>query len=169
MKGLQLKPYFDTTGSDQAGSLCEDPFRAVRAAALGFLRFILHFAEMWFAMFLGTRAFTYARHWLAIVGDRSFLNPVSIQSEVGHGIFMTVPMVLWMRIRGYGWRENIEMALGMIVPWTAVLALGRFGVLQGLPWLSTRNAMAAGMMIVMLYHSWDGRFPPTPRRGRAKK
>jgi hypothetical protein len=133
------------------------------------LRFILHFAEMWVAMLLGDMAFGYIRHWLAIVGIRSFLDPVSIWSEVGHGTFMTAPMVLWMRIRGYHWRENIEMALGMIIPWAAVLTLRRFGVLHRLPLLSERNAMAAGMLAVMLYHTWDGRFPPIPRRGRANQ
>jgi eukaryotic-like serine/threonine-protein kinase len=38
-------------------------------------------------------------------------------------------------------------------PWAAILALGRFGVMQGLPWLSERNAMAAGMLAVMLYQT----------------
>jgi hypothetical protein len=135
----------------------EDQFRAVRAAASGLLRFMLQFAEMWVAMLIGMAAFGYARGGLAIVGDGNFLDPKSIQSVVGLGIFMTAPMVLWMRIRGCGWRENIEMSLGMIVPWVAVLILGSFGLLQGLPWLSGRNAMAAGMLAVMLYrrvHPW---------------
>jgi hypothetical protein len=157
MRVAQPKPYFDTTRAKQAGSLRENRFRAVGVIALGLLRFTLHFAEMWITMLVGTVAFGYARHGLAIVGGRSFLDPKSIQSAVGHGIFMTAPMVLWMRIRGYRWRENIEMALGMIVPWAAVLALDRFGVLQGLPWLSERNAMAAGMLVVMLYHTWANR------------
>jgi hypothetical protein len=161
---MQAKRHFDTTVSTQAGSLHENRFRAARVTALG-LRFTLHFAEMWIAMLLGSMAFAYAGHWLAIVVDRGFLNPVSIQTEVGHGIFMTAPMVLWMWVRGYRWRENIEMALGMVVPWATVLVLGRFGVLQRLPWLSARNAMAAGMLAVMLYHTWDGRFPP-PIRSR---
>ena len=157
MQVVQAKPNSDTTGSNQAASLEENRLRAVGVIALGLLRFTLHFAEMWLAMFFGTTAFTYARRWLVIVGVRSFLNPVSVQSEIGHGIFMTVPMLLWMRIRGYRWRENIEMALGMVIPWAAVLALDRFGLLQGLAWLSGRNAMAAGMLAVMLYHTWANR------------
>ena len=157
MKVVQPNPYFDATRYNKAGSLNKSRFRAVRVIASGLLRFTLHFVEMWFAMVLGSMAFVYARHWLAIVGNRSFLDPMSIQSDVGHGIFMTVPMVQWMRIRGYRWRENIEMALGMVVPWAAVLALDRFSVLQELPWLSARNAMAAGMLAVMLYHTWANR------------
>ncbi len=153
MKVVQPNPYFDATRSNKTGSLNESRFRTVGVIASGLLRFTVNFAEMWVAMLLGTGAFGYARHGLAIVGNRSFLDPKSIQSEVGHGIFMTVPMVLWMRIRGYSWRENIEMAFSMIVPWAAVLSLDRFSVLQELPWLSARNAMAAGMLAVMLYHT----------------
>lgn len=156
MQIVQAKPNSVTTRTIRAGPLHENRFRTVGVTALGLLRFTLHFAEMWVAMLLGTMAFGYAKHWLAIVGYRSFLDPRSIQSEVGHGIFMTAPMLLWMRIRGYRWRENIEMALGMIVPWAAVLALDRFRLLP-LPWLSARNAMAAGMLAVMLYHTWANR------------
>jgi hypothetical protein len=166
MQVVRAKPTSDVADSKQVGSLHENQFRAVGVIALGLLGFTLHFAEMWVTMLLGTAAFGYASHGLAIVGDRSFLDPVSLQSEVGHGIFMTAPMVLWMRIRGCHWRENIEMALGMIVPWAAVLTLGKFGLLQELPWISDRNAMAAGMLAVMLYHTWAKRFPPIPSEGR---
>ena len=155
MHVAKAKPNSDSVRSNRGGLLHDNRFRAVGLAASGLFRFTLHFAEMWFAMLFGTIVFGYARHGLTILGVRSFLDP--IQSEVGHGIFMTAPMVLWMRIRGYRWRENIEMALGMIVPWAALIVLGRFGVLHGLPWLSERNAMAAGMLAVMLYHTWANR------------
>src|SRR6516164_2789306 len=111
MQIVQAKPNSVTSRANQAGPLHENQFRTVGATALGLLRFTLHFAEMWVTMLLGTMAFGYAKHWLAIVGYRSFLDPLSIQSDVGHGIFMAAPMLLWMRIRGYRWRENIEMAL----------------------------------------------------------
>lgn len=157
MQIAQAKPNSDSAQTNQAGAPGRSRFRAVEVTALGLLRFALHFAEMWVAMLLGTMAFEYVRHALAMVGDRIFLDPVSTQSEVGHGIFMTAPMLLWMWIRGYRWRENFEMALGMIVPWAAVLALDKFHALQRLPWLSARNAMAAGMLAVMLYHTWANR------------
>ena len=160
MQVVPSRPYFDTSGANQVGSLHQNRFRAVGVTASRLLRFALHFAEMWFAMVLGSMAFAYTRHWLAIVGYRSFLDPASLPSEIGHGIFMTAPMVLWMRIRRYRWRENIEMALGMIVPWAAVIAGARFNVLQRLPWLSARNAMAGGMLAVMLYHTWANRPGP---------
>lgn len=157
MQIAQAKPNSGTAQTNQAGSPDQSRFRAAGVTALRLFRFVLHFAEMWVAMLLGTIAFGYVRHGLAIAGDRVFLEPASIQSEVGHGVFMTAPMLLWMGIRGYRWRENIEMALGMIVPWAAVLTLDRFGVLQGLPWASARNAMAAGMLAIMLYHAWANR------------
>ena len=156
MKAVESKPYFDIFRSNQIG-LLQNRFGAIAPILSGLLRFALQFAEMWIAMLLGTAALEHARHGLVILGDRSFLDPQSLQSDVGHGLFMTAPMVLWMRIRGCSWRENIEMALGMVVPWAAVLTLGRFGLSQGLPWLSGRNAMAAGMLAVMLYHAWADR------------
>jgi hypothetical protein len=157
MQLVQAKPNAVAVRTSEAGPLYEDRFRTVRATALGLLRFSLHFAEMWVVMLLGTAVFEYARHGLAMIGEHAFLDPKSIQSEVGHGIFMALPMLLWMRIRGYRWRENIEMAFGMVVPWAAVLTLEAFGLLHGLPWLSERNAMAAGMLAVMLYHTWAHR------------
>ena len=166
MKVVQSERCFDITRSNKAESLHESRFHGVVVAASRLLRFALHFAEMWVAMLLGTAAFTYARHALAIVEGQSFLDPKSIHAVLGHGIFMTAPMMLWMRIRGYRWRENIEMALGMIVPWAGVLTLGRFGVLQRLPWLSERNAMIAGMLAVMLYHAWANRPGPIGKRNR---
>jgi hypothetical protein len=152
MKVIQLKAHFVAALSNN-GSFREDRFRTLRAIALWLLRFTLNFVEMWIAMLIGMLAFEYVRQGLVIVGDWSFLNPRSIQSEVGHGVFMAAPMVFWMRIRGYRWRENIEMTLGMIVPWLAVLALGELDVLRRLLWLSERNAMAAGMLAVMLYQA----------------
>lgn len=160
MQVVRARPNSDTAGSNQAGTLHENRFRGLGVMALGLLRFALHFAEMWCAMLLGAMAFASARRWLMIVGDRSFIDPISVQPEVGYGIFMTTPMMLWMRIRGFRWRENVEMASGMLLPWVAVLVLDRFGLLQGLPWLSERNAMAAGMLAVMLYHTWEGRSAP---------
>lgn len=159
MNAVQSRLSFETMRANQHGWLHANRLRAIRVIALGLFRFTLHLAEIWFAMVLGSMAFAYARHWLAILGNRSFLDPMSLQSEIGHGIFMTTPMVLWMRIRAYGWRENIEMALGMIVPWAVVLTLREFAHLRELPWLSERKAMAAGMLAVMLYNTWAKRFP----------
>jgi hypothetical protein len=64
---------------------------------------------------------------------------------------MIAPMMVWMRIRGCRWRDNLEMAVAMLLPWAAVLVLGRLGVSQKLPWFSARAAMFLGMLGIMLY------------------
>jgi hypothetical protein len=148
----------DVEQTMQARPPRESRFGVFETAASGLLGFALHFAEMWIAMLLGMALFGYARSALAALGYRGLLDVGSIQNEVGHGVFMTAPMVLWMRIRGYRWRKNFEMALGMLVPWATLLWLDGFGLLKRVSWLSERGAMATGMLAVMLYHAWANKF-----------
>src|SRR5437899_11495949 len=89
-------------------------------------RFVLHFVEMLLAMVAGMLIY------MAIPGVMAL--PVVLH-QVGMAVSMTVPMVLWMRVRGHGWRHGLEMAAGMVVPWTAVLALVGLGAANALPWL----------------------------------
>jgi hypothetical protein len=123
-------------------------------AAAGVARFALHVAEMWVAMLLGMAVFGPVRLALAAHGYAALLDPMSIASEVGMAVFMTAPMVAWMRVRGCGWRHGLEMAVGMLGPWAAVLILVDLGAASALPWLATagRPAMLLGMLAVMLYH-----------------
>jgi hypothetical protein len=119
--------------------------------AAGVVRFLIRFTEMWISMLLGMAVFRYVRLALANYAHTSFLDPVSVASEVGNGVFMIAPMMLWMRIRGCRWRDNLEMAVAMLLPWAAVLVLGRLGLSQKLPWFSARLAMFLGMLAIMLY------------------
>jgi hypothetical protein len=61
-------------------------------------------------------------------------------------------MVGWMRVRGHGWRDGIEMSIGMLAPWVAVLGLVGLGADQAFPWLAKADgaAMLLGMLAVML-------------------
>jgi hypothetical protein len=65
---------------------------------------------------------------------------------------MTLPMVGWMRIRGHAWRHGIEMSVGMLAPWAAVLVLLGLGADAALPWLARADgaAMLLGMLAVTL-------------------
>jgi hypothetical protein len=146
------EPYLESEYNDQTGFPRKNKFRAIGTTASELLHFTLHFVEMWLAMLFGMALFGHARSGLSAIGYRGFLDTNSIQTEVGHGICMTIPMVLWMRIRGYRWRVNFEMALGMVAPWAVLLLLNTFGLAKGVTWLSERNAMAAGMLAVMIYH-----------------
>ncbi len=117
-------------------------------------RFLLHFAEMWIAMMLGMAILVPVKLVLVAMGYTALLDTTSIDYQAWMGIFMAVPMVAWMRVRGHGWRMGTEMAGAMLVPIAAVLALCALGVPDTFPWLTTRAtgpAMAIGMVAIMVY------------------
>jgi hypothetical protein len=73
-------------------------------------------------------------------------------------VFMTVPMVAFMRHHGYSWRQCGEMNGAMLIPPMGLIALVQLGVTAYLPWLSARTlpalihiAMLLGMVGSMLY------------------
>jgi hypothetical protein len=107
-------------------------------------RFVLHFTEMSVAMIVGMTAF------MAIPGVMDLPKELHLS---GMAISMTVPMVAWMRIRGHGWRHGMEMSVGMLLPWIAVLALSGLGAARVLPWLEAADgpAMFLGMLAVMVF------------------
>jgi hypothetical protein len=112
-------------------------------AVLSAGRFVLHFLEMVVAMMAGMLVF----HMLPLQ-----LAPTSLDYQVGMALFMTVPMVAWMRVRGHAWRHTVEMSVGMLAPWAAVLALVALGAGSAAPWLAQLDgpAMLLGMLAVML-------------------
>src|SRR5262249_46454920 len=117
------------------------------------VRFLLHFAEMWTAMLLGMAVFDPVGLGSAAQGYTPLLDPMLLDSEVEMMVFMVAAVVLWMRVRGWCWRDGAEMAIAMLVPWAAVLVLGHLGLLKALPCFSTSVwiAMLLGMLAVMLY------------------
>lgn len=105
--------------------------------------FALHFVEMSIAMIVGMLLF------MAIPGVMQLPRELHL---LGMALAMTLPMIGWMRLRGHGWRHGIEMTLGMLLPWAAVLALVALGAATVLPWLQQADspAMFLGMLGVML-------------------
>jgi hypothetical protein len=114
-------------------------------------RFVLHFGEMVVAMGLGMVILDVALGVVpaarAALGDHA-----GLLYQVVMAVAMTLPMIGWMLVRGHGWRHGIEMALGMVLPWAAVLALVAMGAANVLPWLASADgpAMLLGMLAVML-------------------
>jgi hypothetical protein len=128
--------------------------RTLNETGAGVGRFVLHFAEMWIAMTVGMAIFVPVRLALVAQGYAALVDSASIDYEAWMGVFMTVPMVAWMRLRGHGWRMGTEMAGAMLGPIAVVLVLCGLGVPAALPWFSTRlagPAMAIGMVAIMLY------------------
>lgn len=117
-------------------------------------RFLLHLLEMLLAMGAGMGLF----HLLA--GLIPPASPLAVVNERGTdlhvivmNVFMVVPMVAWMIIRGHGWRHSIEMAVAMLAPIAFVTVLCRLGLETYLPWLTGASApaMYLGMLAAMLY------------------
>ena len=122
------------------------------AAAVG--KFLLHFLEMAIAMGIGMAIFVPVKAALVGQGYIGLLERSSLDYQVWMNLFMVVPMVLWMRVRGHGWRHGAEMGAAMIVPTACVLALCSLGVTNVLPWFTTNlsgPAMFLGMLGIMVY------------------
>jgi hypothetical protein len=118
-------------------------------------RFLLHFLEMQITMGLGMIPW----HWLVRELRASPIYAEAFQrgsalSIMGHGLFMTIPMVVWMILRRHGWRHSLEMGVAMFAPGVAIIVLCWLGADTYWPWLITLASPAGtlGMLIYMLYH-----------------
>ncbi len=128
--------------------------RALKNSASAVGKFVLHFLEMAIAMGVGMAIFAPIKGALVSQGYTALLDTSSLDFQVGMNLFMVVPMVLWMRVRGCGWRHGAEMGGAMIAPTACVLLLCRLGVTDVLPWFTTSlsgPAMLLGMLAIMLY------------------
>ena len=129
------------------------PRTLIRGAAT-VARFTLHFVEMTLAMMLGMAIFAPVKTALIAQGYSALLDTHSIDYQAGMNVFMVVPMVLWMRARGHGWRHGFEMGAAMMVPVAVILFVCSLGIEQIVPWFTvglSGIAMFAGMLGYMLY------------------
>jgi hypothetical protein len=116
--------------------------------------FFLHWLEMLLAMGVGMGIF----HLLAnLIPASSSFAAVNDSETVLHNvfmdIFMTVPMLGWMMLRGHGWRHSLEMGAAMLAPMAVINLLCSLGAVEYLPWLVNASgpAMFLGMLAAMLY------------------
>ncbi len=110
--------------------------------------FVRHYVEMVIAMLVG----------MAVLGGPATLAFDAAGVELSDaarllnmGVSMTVPMVVWMRYRGHGWRPCNEMAAAMLLPtFVAIALLGTvddFGALMGLEHVAMFLAMLGAMLL----------------------
>jgi hypothetical protein len=100
--------------------------------------FTRHLLEMVVAMGAGMAALGVA-NWL--LGEPpGYANPLV---EYGlMGVFMSVPMVAWMRRRGHAWSDGGEMTAAMLFPMYALVIPVELGVAGYVPGLSEDSLMA---------------------------
>jgi hypothetical protein len=119
------------------------------------VQFLLHFLEMQVAMALGMIPWhLLARQLRASPNYAAAFERGSDLSIIGHGLFMTIPMVAWMILRRHGWRHSAEMGAAMLAPGFAIIVLCWLGADIYLPWLAqlAMPAGTVGMFFYMLYH-----------------
>ena len=114
--------------------------------------FARHLGEMLVAMFLGMGVFGgLAALGFAAAGGSSSDLPGGVRVML-MGIYMTVPMVLWMRYRGHAAARNAEMAMSMMVPTVVAAALAFAGALGTGAALGVQHSvMVPAMLGVMLW------------------
>ena len=89
----------------------------LRTAALKVGFFIWHYFEMMLAMGIGGFLFSLLLHQIPESSSYAsvFARGTYLRAIVS-SLFMTVPMVAWMIIRGHGWRHSWEMTGAMLAP-----------------------------------------------------
>lgn len=113
-------------------------------------RFLLHFGEMVVAMYLGMMLLDMPS--AAVSSALGFSNSDPVTSALVMTITMTVPMVLWMRVRGHTWERSGEMGAAMVVPSFVIVALAITGIISraGLAG-AVMDPMIPAMLALMLY------------------
>jgi len=126
------------------------PRGASRGAQAG--RFLRHLGEMVLAMWVGMAVFGGLRAVLAGTGLVDVLGDHLDFRLVAMALFITVPMVALMRVRGHRWERTAEMVGAMVAPVAAICLMA-----HAVPGLSDATVSAAshalmylGMLLVML-------------------
>ncbi len=109
-------------------------------------RFTRHYLEMVVAMLLGMAGLGLVSAYIVDLPDRTGIELAEMAA------WMTVPMVLWMRVRGHGWRPGAEMSGAMLLPAAGAMALLAADVVTDPHALlmAEHTAMFPAMLVVML-------------------
>ena len=128
--------------------------RRIRNRVMQVGRFILHLVEMALPMMAGM-VILYLLDGVVPASSsyKAFFEYGTIEFDFAMAVFMTVPMVGWMKVRGHGRQHVKDMAFGMNAPVAAIIVLRLLGGEASLPWLADAShpAMFLGMLVAMLY------------------
>ena len=136
-----------------------------RGRAATFLR---HLLEMTAAMLIGMVAYAVLLGGLLAAVGSSLENARLGEPELfalGMASSMTVPMVAWMRRRGHGWRNSVEMSAAMVVPALALILCYRLdAVAAGSICPLACATMIPAMVVAMFYRLDDYTGHPSAAR-----
>ncbi len=127
--------------------------RRIRSSASAVRRFILHLLEMQLAMMVGMPVLFMLRNLIPASSSyaAAFQRGTALFG-LAMAVFMTVPMVAWMIVRGHGWRHSAEMAVAMLAPMAVGIVPQALGLVAYQPWFPVAGmlGMLLGMIIAML-------------------
>ena len=136
----------------------------VRSRLVSGWRFTRHLLEMVVAMFAGMAVFGVA---IWALGEPPGYSNLLVKYGL-MGVFMSAPMVAWMRHRDHSWSDGGEMTVAMLSPMFALalpVELGVLGLSGHSLMMLTHVAMIGGMVAMMVYR-WD-RYAHGARDSRA--
>jgi hypothetical protein len=117
-------------------------------------RFLLNFLELQIPMLFGA----FVCYLLGrLIPDSSSLgaayHPGTYLFAIGDVLFLSVPVVAWVRFRSRGWRQSLELVLAMIGPVAVIALVGELAGHAYLIWLVTGMypVMSFGQILYMLY------------------
>ena len=116
-------------------------------------RFLLCFLELQIPMVLGALVcFLVLRLIPASSSFATAYRPGTYLFAAGDLLFLTVPVVAWMNVRGHGRRYSLEMAGAMLAPVAVIAVVGQLAGYAYLPWLTVAGypALSLGMFVYML-------------------
>ena len=117
-------------------------------------RFLLYFVELQLAMVLGALVCLLLGRLIPDASSlRAAYHPGTYPYAIGDVLFLSVPVLAWMRFQGRGWRLGLELALAMVAPVAIIATVGEVAGYAYLMWLVTGMypVMSLGMILCMLY------------------
>ncbi|MBI3966238.1 MAG: hypothetical protein HY329_11450 [Chloroflexi bacterium] len=120
---------------DHAGTVSATASGRLRRYSGVAWRFTRHLLEMAVAMLAGMMVLGVS---LKVLGQPPSFDDLLVK-YTAMGVFMSVPMVAWMRHRGHSWPDGLEMTAAMLVPMFALVLPVWLGVADFVPVLSARS------------------------------
>ena len=117
-------------------------------------RLLLRFLELQIPMGLGAAVcYLLGRFIAGSTGIAEIYRPGTYVFAVGDVLFLTLPVVGWMIVRGRGRSQSVQLGVAMVAPVAIIALLGELAGTPYLLWLVTGMypAMWLGMILHLLY------------------
>jgi hypothetical protein len=136
-----------------AGTASPETGGRFRSRLVSSWRFTRHLLEMVVAMLAGMAVFGVA---IGTLGEPPGYSNLLVEYGL-MGMFMSVPMVAWMRRRGHAWSDGGEMTAAMLFPMFALVIPVELGVvgLSGHSLMMLSHVAMIGGMVALMVYRWE--------------